>query len=66
METQLSSSFQKVVDSEKNTNDSIFNSIESVLTPELLLEEDFLSAKYYNDQAQQQYERAQVLNSKLH
>ena len=29
METQLSSSFQKVVDSEKNTNDSIFNSIES-------------------------------------
>ncbi|MEC8603978.1 MAG: hypothetical protein VXY47_06495, partial [Bacteroidota bacterium] len=61
METQLSSSFQKVVDSEKNTNDSIFNSIESVLTPELLLEEDFLSAKYYNDQAQQQYERASAL-----
>ena len=61
METQLSSSFQKVVDSEKNTNDSIFNSIESVLTPELLLEEDFLSAKYYNDQAQQQYQRASAL-----
>ena len=61
METELSSSFQDIVDSEKTTNDSLFNSIESILTPELLLEEDFLSAKYYNDQAQKQYDKANIL-----
>ena len=61
METELSLSFQDIVDSEKTTNDSLFNSIESILTPELLLEEDFLSAKYYNDQAQKQYDKANTL-----
>ena len=61
METNLSSSFEQVMVAEKQNNDSLFSSVEDVLTPELLVDEDFLSAKYYNDQAQKQYVLAQNL-----
>ena len=61
METNLSSSFEGVMIAEKQNNDSLFSSVEDVLSPELLVDEDFLSAKYYNDQAQKQYVLAENL-----
>ena len=63
METNLSSKFEEVIVTEKQNNDSLFSSVENLLTPELLVDADFLSAKYYNDQAQKQYVKAQDLKN---
>ena len=63
METNISSRFEEVMVAEKQNNDSMFSSVENALTPDLLVDPDYLSAKYYNDQAQKQYVEAQNLKN---